>query len=218
MLRFDQWVLPDGETHLPQWMTTKNRRVDGRLTYQYEKYEAAMKHCRKRTVAVDVGSHVGLWAYWMARDFSLVECFEPKAEHANCWYQNMAGRHNARLHPVALGKYAGTVGLVTGPASSGDTTVSPNGSGVQMVTLDSFEFGMVDFLKIDCEGYEAYVLEGAMDTLKRCRPTVIVEQKPGHGQRFGRGEHDALRVLESIGAERLWEMHGDYVMAFPEVN
>lgn len=218
MIRFDKWTLPDGETHLQSWMRQKNRRVDGRLTYQYEKYEAAVKHCRQRRVAIDVGSHVGLWAYWMARDFAQVECFEPKAEHGLCWMDNMAARLNARLHPLALGRTDATVGLITGPSSSGDTTVDPNGSGVPMTALDSFEFQSVDLLKIDCEGYEAFVIEGAIDTLARCRPVVIVEQKPGHGQHFGRGEHDALRLLESIGAEQKWEYAGDYVMVFPELH
>lgn len=218
MIRFDQWYLPDGEQHLQTWMTQKNRRVEGRLTYQFEKYEAAVRHCRQRRLAIDVGSHVGLWAYWMARDFESVECFEPKVEHGLCWVENMAERPNARLHPVALGKSVGEVGLVTGPSSSGDTQVDQNGSGVPMVPLDSFEFSGVDLLKIDCEGYEVFVLEGARSMLQACRPTVIVEQKPGHGQRFGRGEHDAVHLLKSLGAEQKWEGAGDYVMVFPELH
>jgi FkbM family methyltransferase len=215
---FDAWWLPNDETHLEQWMRTKNRRVDGRLTYQYEKYEAALKHVPRKRVAVDVGSHCGLWAYWMVRDFGYVECFEPKMAHVLCWNANMINAPNARLHPVALGEKERTVGLTTGPASSGDTAVDFKGSDVPMVTLDSYEFPTVNLLKIDCEGYEAFVLEGARETLLRCRPTVIVEQKPGHGQRFGRGEHDALHFLVSLGAQHVWDYAGDYVLVFPEVH
>ena len=40
-------------------------------------------------------------------------------------------------------------------------------------TLDSFEFEDVDFLKMDVEGYERHVLLGAVETLKRERPTMI---------------------------------------------
>jgi len=46
---------------------------------------------------------------------------------------------------------------------------------VEMVTLDSFDFPRVDIMKIDVEGMEADVLQGATETLKRCRPILYVE-------------------------------------------
>lgn len=214
MIRFDQWMLPDGEQHLQAWMTHTNHRVSGRLTYQKAKYDAAMRHVKQRRTAIDVGAHVGLWAYWMAVDFAAVHCFEPKAEHVECWRANMAGHPNAELHQVALGAEQRYVGLHTGPSSSGDTGVVLSGSGTAMLTLDSFNLQDVDLLKIDCEGFEAFVLEGASDLLRRCQPTVIVEQKPGHGQRFGRGELDAVTLLQDLGARQAWSGSGDYVMTF----
>jgi FkbM family methyltransferase len=218
MIRHGSWWLPDGETHLVKWMNATNHVIDGRQTYQYHKYEAAMKHTRQRRVSADCGAHVGLWSFWMARDFETVECFEPKAEHIVCWTANMIDRPNARMHPVALGAEAKSVGLVTGPSSSGDTAVDLDGIGVPMKTLDSYEFPVLDLLKLDMEGYEVFALEGARETLARCRPTVIVEQKPGHGQHFGRGERDAVTLLESMGAKQVWEYAGDFVLVFPEAK
>lgn len=217
MIAFDRWFLPDGEQHLQTWMTHANRRVDGRLSYQYHKYEAALKHCRQRRVAVDVGAHAGLWSFWMARDFAAVHAFEPKPEHILCWSANMADATNARVYPFAIGQQAGRVDVVTEPTSSGDSRVErvADDAAVEMRTLDSFHLEAVDFLKIDCEGYEAFVIEGASETLQRCRPTVIVEQKPGHGQRFGRGELDAVTLLKAMGAKQVWDYAGDYVLAFP---
>lgn len=216
MITFDQWQLPDGETHLPEWMRTTNRRVDGRLTYQYHKYEAAIRHCRQRRVAIDVGAHCGLWSFWMARDFATLHAFEPKTAHIDCWKANVPAREGVTLHPVALGDRVGQVGLYTGPGSSGDTQVrldAPHPT-VPMCRLDDFSFEDVDFLKIDTEGFEAFVLEGGKELLARCRPVVIVEQKPGHGRRFGRRDMEAIRVLERVGAERVWDQAGDYVMTF----
>jgi FkbM family methyltransferase len=214
VIAFDRWMLPDGEEHLQAWMTHANHRVAGRLTYQKKKYDAALGFVSERRVAVDVGSHVGLWAYWMAQDFGLVHCFEPKPEHVQCWNVNMEGVMNARLYEAALGREERQVGLYTGPSSSGDTTVVLDAHGTPMRTLDSFHLQDVDFIKIDCEGFEVFVLEGARETLARCKPTVIVEQKPGHGQHFGRGEHDALALLKGMGARQVWDYAGDYVMAF----
>lgn len=210
---FDQWVLPPGEQHLQQWMSTMSRMVDGRLTYQYHKYEAAIPLCRRRSVAVDVGAHVGLWTYWMARDFGHVIAFEPHPTHRLCFHQNMLDRMNVSLYPYALGAEERRVSLETGASSSGDTRVVP-GEEVQMTTLDSFELPILDFLKIDCEGYELRVLEGAIQTLRRCRPVVVVEQKPGHGERYGYEDRAAVAFLEAIGATHRTTISGDEIMTF----
>lgn len=219
MIAFDQWALPAGETHLQTWMTTVNHRVDGRLTYQYSKYAAALRACRQRRVALDVGAHVGLWSFLMARDFGVVHAFEPVAAHRDCWRQNITAP-NVTLYPVALGAAPGRVDIVTEPTSSGDSRVGriADDASVELCTLDSYGFDAVDFIKIDCEGFEAFVLEGAVETLRRCRPTVIVEQKPGHGQRFGRGELDAVAFLRSLGAEQVWDQAGDFVLVFREAR
>ena len=46
---------------------------------------------------------------------------------------------------------------------------------VQTRTLDSFDLAECQFIKIDVEGHELEVLNGAKETLARCRPTVLVE-------------------------------------------
>ncbi|MDZ4253977.1 MAG: hypothetical protein U1A72_15515, partial [Sulfuritalea sp.] len=64
MFEFGGWHFPDGEAHFPDWMRKRNEVVDGRLTYQYHKLSAAMAHVKQFRVAVDVGAHIGTWAYY----------------------------------------------------------------------------------------------------------------------------------------------------------
>jgi FkbM family methyltransferase len=52
-------------------------------------------------------------------------------------------------------------------------------------TLDSYNFEDVDAIKIDVEGSELLVIEGAKDTIDRCRPSVQVEIVPKQCTLFG---------------------------------
>lgn len=218
MIPFDHWFLPPGETHLQEWMTTANRRVDGRLTYQYHKYEAAMRYVTRRHRAVDVGAHCGLWSYWMARDFDKVDAFEPVPAHRDCWSANLMGyRRKTVLYACALGDRIGTVSLTPGVVSTGDTCVTPDvtSGSVQMLPLDSFyDIRDVDLLKIDCEGWELFVLRGAEKLLRRDHPVVIVEQKPGHASKYGIGDRDALAFLGVLGYVHREENNGDVVLTW----
>ena len=51
-------------------------------------------------------------------------------------------------------------------------------------TLDSYNFEDVDCIKIDVEGSELLVIEGAKETIDRCRPSVQVEIVPKQCELF----------------------------------
>lgn len=213
------WWLPEGERHLQAWMHRVNDPRDGRLLYQGAKYRRAIRYVPRKRVAVDIGAHVGLWSWQMAKDFDFVNAFEPMPEHRDCYAKNMEGMTNFHLYPVALGPENGTAHVRTRTVgSSGDTGVDPTGAGleVEMKTVDSFDFQLIDFMKIDCEGYELFVLQGAIETLKRCKPVIIVEQKPETGMEktYGVGTTDAVKFLEHLGAKRRDVLQGDYIMTW----
>lgn len=213
MKKIDGWFFPDGETHLPLWMGNPKVRMylNGRASYQGQKQVAAIGLCKRKRVAVDVGGHVGLWSFNLANEFHEVHAFEPVAAHRECFVANTTGFENITLHACALGDHEGMVSIRTEPTSSGDSRVDGPGD-IPMHTLDSFALSQVDLLKIDTEGHELFVLRGAEETLARCKPVVIVEQKKGHAQRYGLGETDAVPYLQSLGYRVEKEMSGDYLM------
>src|SRR4029434_5645640 len=74
--------------------------------------------------------------------------------------------------------------VVDGVTVTGCSTVSPTASAtypdhraieVPMATLDSSSEGEFGFIKIDVEGHEQAVLDGAVQTIRRCRPRLLVE-------------------------------------------
>lgn len=56
---------------------------------------------------------------------------------------------------------------------------------VQARTIDSYNFNDVDAIKIDVEGSELFVMQGAKETIERCRPSVQVEIVPKQCALFG---------------------------------
>lgn len=197
--------LPDGEEHLLGWA----KRDDWR--YQGEKLDEALKYVKQFDVAVDVGGHCGLWSKELVKKFALVVAFEPMPAHRDCFVKNVKG--NYELHPYALGDKDGSVKIRTKESSSGDTRVHPDGQHeIEVKRLDDLYAGPCDFLKIDCEGYEEFVLRGATELLKH-KPVVIVEQKPNKAQEYGLKETGAVDFLKSLGYTQKTVMAGDYIMA-----
>lgn len=211
----DSWHFPDGETHLPQWMATPKARMilNGRPAYQGKKQLAAIAECGRRNrmrTAIDVGAHIGLWSFNLAPAFESVHAFEPVAAHRECFAQNVL-HDRVTLYAVALGMHEGSVSIKTAPTSSGDSWVSGDGE-IQMRTLDSYGFENVDFIKVDCEGYEENVLRGAAYAIDAWRPIIMVEQKRDMASdRFGLAKLGAVAFLLERGYRIEAELSGDYL-------
>jgi len=95
--------------------------------------------------------------------------------------------------------------------------VADDGVGPQTIacTLDSFDLPPVDFLKIDCEGYEYFILKGAERTVRRDRPCIIVEQKPRKGSMYGleRPRGPSSSCNHGV-AELKFEISGDFCLVW----
>jgi len=212
VFKAEGWYFPDGETHLVDWLKKNGHPLNGRNAYQAKKQVAALSLCKSFRTAVDVGAHCGLWAYNLAHRFNVVHAFEPIATHRQCFERNV-DMPNVHLHAVALGEQLANVGMFTAPSSSGDSIVSGEGD-IPMRRLDEFDLQDVDFCKLDCEGYELYALRGGEETLKRCKPVVCVEQKPGKAQQFGLKEIGAVNYLQGLGAKLRLTMSGDFFLSW----
>ena len=146
------------------------------------------QRCQSGT-AIDVGANEGLYSYVLAKLFDRVEAFEPN-QAASADLQDY-GCPKINLHRVALSRSEGertlhvpilAHGVVNlGWGSLERETLPPSENVttqiVQTRILDSYGFQDVVFIKIDVEGHELQVLEGAIETIARCRPVILVEIK-----------------------------------------
>ena len=202
--------LPKHEKHLVDYA---NHGQYGKWTYQAHKMIEALKYIKGCNMAIDVGGHCGLWSKELVKIFDHVHAFEPVEIHRACYVKNVP-EGSYTLHACALGEEEGMVKIHTTEGSSGDSWVDGNGD-IPMHRLDDMGLEGVDFIKIDCEGYELHVLRGAEKLLLRDKPVIIVEQKPGKGKIFGLGDTDAVTYLQSLGYELKKEMFGDYILVHP---
>lgn len=219
MKQFQGIWLPDHEVHLVEHMKKTGERADGKPAYQLKKIKAALAWVKQYRTAIDVGGHCGLWSMHLVKQFAMVHAFEPVADHRACYAKNVAGDNHA-LHACALGDHEGSVAIHTTKSSSGDSWVkeeAPYGAHeIPLQTLDHFAIRDVDFIKLDCEGYELFALKGGEHMLIECRPCVIVEQKPGRAQKFGLREREAVEYLQGLGAVLRQEISGDFILSWDE--
>lgn len=211
--------LPAGEQHLIGMMSpgTKSfmRLSDGRPAYQRHKYLAALKLVREPVSFVDIGAHCGLWSMQAELDFGAILAFEPHPVHAAIYPANMR-TDRWQLIDCALGDRKDWIGLSGRPGSSGDTHVSGPGT-IPMSPLDSLEpIERIDLMKIDTEGYELPILRGAVETIWRTKPVIVVEQKGRDAMYHGGRAGEAVAFLKGLGMVELAPaISGDFFMGWP---
>jgi FkbM family methyltransferase len=142
-------------------------------------------------LTVDVGANRGLYTRQLARLSRGVLAFEPATEMAALLRRTSAA--NVTVHEIALSDRDGEAqlftpqsedGLVHGLASlehqheeAGQRIVS---SQVPIARMDTIVKRDVAFVKIDVEGHEMSVLNGATGLIARCQPIFLVEAEDRH--------------------------------------
>jgi FkbM family methyltransferase len=207
-------ALPDTDTHFAS-MIDAGPMVGGKGTYQLAKLQPAVALCKRRGLAIDIGAHVGLWSRVLAGMFEKVIAFEPVPEHIECFKANIAGQDNVTLHPWAVGASEGSIQIARTAGNSGNCRVDESGDvAAHCCMIDKVHLGgePVDFIKIDVEGSELFVVQGALETITTDWPVIVCEQKPGNAERYGLGQTDAVKLLCKWGYKVAWEKVGDYCL------
>lgn len=194
----------------------RNRMIlNDRPAYQGKKQVALLKLCTRFRTALDIGAHIGTWTHNLAPNFQTVRSFEPVKDHRDCFALNITAQ-NVIVYPLALGDQDTMVDMHTGPSSTGDTWVELPVNGhvgtVRMLRLDDFDWHDIDLIKIDAEGFEESILRGGLETVKRCRPVICVEQKRDMPKKWGMEPQGAVRLLQQNGYRVAMEIGGDYMM------
>jgi FkbM family methyltransferase len=209
------WQFPDDETHLPE-MIHRQSLDCGIPGYQVRSRNKSLFNLEglRHRHAIDIGANVGLWARDLCTQFQQVTAFEPIQDFRHCLMENVKAA-NLHIEPVALGNRMGTTEMIRIAGNAGHTHVDAKSQSghTEIRTLDSYDFDNVDYIKIDCEGYEYEVAEGAKQTILRCKPRICCEQKPH--KIFG-AQYRARDLLLSWGMIQLPHWGDDLVFDWPK--
>lgn len=214
-LVFSPIVLPisDGPLKGKRWILTSGTRFcSGR--YEVEKTEAIARTVREGDIVFDIGAHVGYFTVLMSQragSAGKVFAFEPRRIN-NAFLRRhikMNRCDNVEVFDTCVGRQNGTARLET-RIGSGTGYVSPTGNvEVQMVSIDEMvaqgRLPAPTFLKIDVEGGEVDVLEGARQTIEAHRPRIILAT---HGDELDRQCQAFLSKLD-YGFDAIDQLKGD---------
>ena len=179
----------------------KEKKIDSTiLDYQKSQLLSATNICKNFRNCIDIGAHYGLMSYHMSKSFNKVYSFEIHNDIRKCLEMNMKkfNCNNVEIYPYGAGNTNKKVGLNFSPNTFG-THVDEDAEPVAEVrAIDSFNFTDIDFIKIDAEGYEPLIIDGAMKTIKKYKPIILYERK-GHEKRYGHDRHSVLKKLSKLG-------------------
>lgn len=183
------------------------RRLNGfwwpdndRVAYQIISSEVgfldeAIKYCPETNLVIQAGGNAGIYPLYLADRFTTVITIEPDVQNYECLVINTEG-HNIYPLKGALGDKRRMVGLTRHVENSGATNIT-TGDEVQMYTIDDMGLDP-DFIQLDIEGFEYPAIQGALETIERCHPVIMIEEA-NHGERYGHGKGAASKLLKALG-------------------
>ena len=164
---------------------------------QQQQRDNGLRYVAKWRNALDIGANVGEWTRPLSKKFDHVICFEPNPNFRECFNRNIK-EQNVTLHPYGLSSHShnATQGVNATHLNDVLGNTAPNDGDIECRTLDSFNLTDIDYVKIDVDGFEIPLLEGAQNTLKTNSPTINIEMKRRKRPLI---VHKAREILTGLG-------------------
>jgi FkbM family methyltransferase len=185
--RFGAYAIPLSSCHRPAARTTLRGGVWEEATLEL------IRHAGRPGDVVHAGTYFGDFIPAIAASRgpdALVHAFEPNLENYRCAEitTRLNGLENVVLYHAGLGASIGTARLemvdAHGRALGGASRLVESDTGdtaeTAIRTIDSTVPADRDVavIQLDVEGFEQQALEGALETIQRCRPLLVVETLP----------------------------------------
>lgn len=216
-----EWFIPDDE----EMMQGQFPILDEQINYVLDAvlYNSKDKLDDRRRTCVQAGGAFGLYPLRLADYFEKVWTFEPLMANLQCMAANLGecseAPQNITVSANALWYKAEKLQMMYSKPvknSYGAHHVSARGNGIGETViaypLDDWTIDEVDLIWLDIEGAEVFALNGAADTIKRCKPVVVVETRTlPQMKELGVTCDSASDWLKKNGYQYYGRTHGDLV-------
>ena len=200
--------------------------------YEPRELDAVLRLVAPGATVLDVGANIGWYAIVLARSIAdlQIHCFEPMERSCATLEHNLAlnAVQGVRVHRLGFADVDGPREFFYTTACSGGTSLadldqpgSVTKVTAQVSRLDSFcdEQGLdPQFIKCDVEGAELLVVQGALGTLRRSHPVLLLELLRKWSARFGYHPNDVLDLLGGIGYRCFTVAAGGWLVPFGRVT
>ena len=160
------------------------------------------------SMAIDIGANKGLYSFLLSRIADTVKAFEPNPKMYSLLSRGVPD--NVETFQVALSNESGEGELMipihrNGRYSNQGGTLQPQKKfdgktiarwPIWCERLDKYGFEGISFMKIDVEGFELEVLDGAKTTIAREKPNLLIEIDPNQN---GVSLKEALKYIQELG-------------------
>lgn len=174
---------------------------------------------RPHGAVLDIGAYIGDSTRWFTEHGFPTLAFEAQRDAVLCLMRNCPEAMIFNL-PVGNGERVYLPGYSEGNlgARSVEASTDNPAAGTPTIRIDDLEIEDVCLIKLDVEGYEPKVLDGAAKTIERCRPLIVVEINPAALNEHGFRPSDILdrfRGWSQTEIFRYYEANWDILLTPP---
>lgn len=138
----------------------------------------------KAGCVLDIGANIGNHALYFSEIFGRVLAFEPHPHTYKLLELNATFKKNVETLPIGLGASGERARIAENPLNLGGSRISDRDEDgisvfdIEVRRLDDVvrDVASVEMIKLDVEGRELNVLQGAWETIDRHQPVIIFEQ------------------------------------------
>jgi len=165
----------------------------------------------ERNLIIQAGGNAGLYPKQYSKLFKKVMTFEPDHRWFACLTNNVP-ELNVFKYQACLGSKFDSLGLdfnpnITGGAQNLGAIRTVETGTIPQVTIDSLNINP-DLIHLDIEGYEGHALSGAIETIKRALPMIVIETN-NLGEPYGWPDEKLLELFSSLDYIEVKNWHHD---------
>jgi FkbM family methyltransferase len=148
---------------------------------------------------IHAGGNMGIYALEFAKECENVYVFEPADENFSALALNCAMVENIFLYKAALGNDNKPINVVNETADKQCGAWKVKGSGkIPTLKIDDLNLDDVSIIHLDIEGYELYAIQGAENTIKKCKPLLSFEIL-NHNVDYGYSQQELYDYVINLG-------------------